>query len=372
MGKGKMGMMRQQLVEGCTSVPSCPVCGGCEKSSRQISQSPSAFTLVELLVVITVIGILVAMLLPAVQEARESAWRAQCANNLKQIGLAMHNYVSSHGVLPNSGWSKTGSYPADYSPLAKLLPYCENENLQNLIDFTIYPGGTSGLDPRLFAAARTPVSVFLCPGDSEVPTHQMTSGTATYVYAGSNYAMNGGSGMVTATQTNMAGTLTDGICRTDSRFGFQDITDGTTCTLAFTESLRGPCSGTLTGSVTPDMQVYCASPCSLSLAETAEAGGVAALQPSVTSWYDKRLATWLRGCLPTAPLMNGRFTPNSPIPDLTGGSARFTGPRSRHRGGVNACFCDGSVQFLGNGIDPKTWHALWTRAGDEPVSGNAY
>jgi prepilin-type N-terminal cleavage/methylation domain-containing protein/prepilin-type processing-associated H-X9-DG protein len=336
----------------------------------------SAFTLVELLVVITIIGVLIALLLPAVQAARESARRTQCSNNLRQLGLAMHNYVSAHDMFPNSAWSDAvHAYPLDYSPLAKLLPYCEQENLQGLIDYTVHPGGKFGLGhfgnaAQLRAIAGTVVPVFLCPSDQEKPLHSLVSDSVTVSFAGTNYAFNGGDG--TNSNTNMA-TAVDkgGICWPDAKIGYQEITDGTSHTIAFTESLRGP-GDTPALTPTPDVQVYCAAPCSISLAETAESEGVSALLPSVTGWNGTRLSQWLEGGLPTGPLMNGRFPPNSPIPDLTGGSAKLTGARSRHPGGVNACFCDGSTQFIADGICITTWRALWTRAGGEIISGNDY
>lgn len=112
-----------------------------------------AFTLVEVLVVIAIIGILIAMLLPAVQAAREAARRMQCSNNLRQMGLATHNYSATYNMLPNAGWPGT-VYPIDYSPLAKLLPFCEQSNLQDLIDFSINMGHAGRDD--LPAARRPP------------------------------------------------------------------------------------------------------------------------------------------------------------------------------------------------------------------------
>ncbi|MCA9160017.1 MAG: DUF1559 domain-containing protein, partial [Planctomycetales bacterium] len=135
--------------------------------SRSCStRSRLAFTLVELLVVIAIIGILVGLLLPAVQAAREAARRMQCTNNLKQIGLAVHNYASTYKeAIPNNGSLRTGGYPSDYSPLAKLLPFIEQANLENLIDYGIYMGhpALADLPPELRVAAGTRVPVFECP-----------------------------------------------------------------------------------------------------------------------------------------------------------------------------------------------------------------
>ncbi len=109
----------------------------------------------------------------------------------------------------------------------------------------------------------------------------------------------------------------------------------------------------------------------MATAQAVEANGLSGLT-GVSGWDGTRLSYWLRGCSPTGPVMNGRFMPNSPIPDITSGSAKITGPRSRHPGGVNASFCDGSVQFLVDSIDARTWHALWTKAGNEVISGSAW
>jgi prepilin-type N-terminal cleavage/methylation domain-containing protein/prepilin-type processing-associated H-X9-DG protein len=344
--------------------------------NQQISKSSRGFTLVELLVVITIIAILIALLLPSVQAAREAARKTQCSNNLRQLGIALHNYVGTYKILPNSGWTDIPhAYPTDYSPLAKLLPYYEQENLHGLIDYSTHPGGKFGLGhfgaaDRLRALAGTVVSTFLCPSDPETPLHEMVSDSVNVKFAGTNYAYSAGSGM--SANTNLAAsTRNDGLSWTDAKIGLQDISDGTSQTIAFTESLRGRCDTVPTGSM-PDVQVYRATPCTIALAEAAEAGGFAAIQSSITGWDSKRLSQWLESGLPTGPLMNGRFPPNSPIPDLTTGSARLCAARSAHNGGVNASFCDGSVQFLGNGIDPTTWHALWTRAGSEAISGDKY
>ncbi len=328
-------------------------------------QRPSAFTLVELLVVIAIIGILVGLLLPAVQAAREAARRMSCSNNLKQIGLAMHNYaVSNQEALPNAGWTGI-SYPNDYSPLAKLLPFAEQANLQDLIDFSINLGhpGRDDLPAALRPAAGTAVPIFLCPSDGQVPIHAMTlpSGTVLPV-AGTNYAMNHESGRAGGAYHPGFGEG-DGLCWVNAKVTLASIIDGTSHTLAFTESLRGPCdSPALTP--TPDVQVYraIASP---DLASTAETGGLAALLPRVTGWDGTRLSFWLRGSSPTGPVMNGRFTPNADYPDLTSRSSKVTAARSRHPGGVNAGMADGSVGFISETIEPDTWHALWTRAGQE-------
>ncbi len=132
----------------------------------------SAFTLVELLVVIAIIGILVGLLLPAVQSAREAARRMQCSNNLKQIALATHNYESSFKRLP----ALTGS--SSFSPQARVLPFIEQANLQNLIDFRqslfLGPAFAAQLNPAFAVPAGTVVPTFLCPSDAMDPRRPTT------------------------------------------------------------------------------------------------------------------------------------------------------------------------------------------------------
>ena len=325
----------------------------------------SAFTLVELLVVIAIIGILIALLLPAVQAAREAARRMQCANHLKQMGLAMHNYSDTFNMLPNAGYAGP-TFPNDYSPLAKLLPYSEQTALQDLIDFRINIGhpGSADLPVELRPAAATVVPMFLCPSDGEQPVHDSTGPSGAVIpLAGSNYAMNQGSGMDNVFHPSFS--AADGLCWVGAAVRIDHVKDGTTNTLCFTESLRGPCD-TPASTPVPDVQVYRAKVPS-SMAATAESGGLAALLP-VSGWDGTRLSSWLRGCAPAGPLLNSRFTPNAAIPDLTDRSDKVTAARSRHPGGVNACFCDGSVRFVAETIERTIWHALWTRTGSEVAS----
>lgn len=324
------------------------------------------FTLVELLVVIAIIGLLIALLLPAVQAAREAARRAQCCNHLRQLGLAMQNYHNAYQMLPNTGFFGP-TYPNDYSPLAKLLPFVEQQNLHNLVDFRITLGhvGREDLPECLWSAARTPVSLFLCPSDGQKTIHDLTLPSGRVIpVAGANYAMNQGSGL--DGMFNPGFGATDGLCWVGAEIRLDDVLDGTSNTLVFTESLRGP-GTSLSASDRPNHQIYRARAVP-TLIDVVEQQGLEALYPQVTGWDGTRLMFWLRGCSPTGPVMNGRLLPNSRIPDLVGGSEKVTAARSWHPGGVNACFCDGSVRFIAQTISATSWHAFWTRAGGEVVS----
>jgi prepilin-type N-terminal cleavage/methylation domain-containing protein/prepilin-type processing-associated H-X9-DG protein len=322
-----------------------------------------AFTLVELLVVIAIIGILIALLLPAVQAAREAARRMQCSNHLKQVSLGMLNYENVWSKFPNSG----NAMQDDYSPLARILPYLEQQSLSNLIDFRVNMGhvGKVDLPVALRPAAATVVPIFLCPGDAQEPVHDLKLFSEVIPYAGTNYAMNGGNAM--DGKTAIMGE-TNGICYCNAKIKFADIRDGTTNTLAFTEALIGPGDSPALGGA-PDIQAYravLASPSGLiSLANAADTGGIAVVLPQVKSWDGTRNVHWLRGYPPGGPVLIGRFPPNSPVPDLISRSARIGAARSRHPGGVNAAFCDGSVRFVQDTIALPVWHAMFTRAGND-------
>ncbi|NLS95738.1 MAG: DUF1559 domain-containing protein [Planctomycetaceae bacterium] len=127
-----------------------------------------AFTLVELLVVIAIIGILIALLLPAVQAAREAARRMTCSNNLHQLGIAVHNYLDTHKAFP---MNRTGKTLHNWSAMSMLAPYVEQANMHNMLDFSAYPytavtgAGTVADGSVNLPAARTVVAVFLCPSD---------------------------------------------------------------------------------------------------------------------------------------------------------------------------------------------------------------
>ncbi|WP_437223387.1 DUF1559 domain-containing protein [Planctomicrobium sp. SH661] len=318
---------------------------------------PRGFTLIELLVVIAIIAVLVALLLPAVQQAREAARRSQCKNNLKQLGLAVHNYESSHSVLPPG----TLGYPKVFSAHAQLLPYVDQAGLQNLLNFSFPPMTIFGTGPEVEsndAAARQVLPLMVCPSDgNRVPGE---------TYGGISYPANAGSainGTSTEADSNFASSRNaDGVIYSRSATRFRDIVDGMSNTVLFGEHLLGDgVSGAIPQGNDPKRRVIELTGGTQTTPSACEAAAGTAGQ-----WKGNRGAKWINGHTGDT-LYNHFYIPNSPTPDCQNGSHNYalTAARSAHTGGVQLSFCDGSVRFVSDNINLTTWRAISTRHGGE-------
>jgi prepilin-type N-terminal cleavage/methylation domain-containing protein/prepilin-type processing-associated H-X9-DG protein len=318
------------------------------------------FTLIELLVVIAIIGILIALLLPAVQKVREAANRAKCANNLKQIGLAMHNYHDTEGSFPPCYEKKVGPPPYDgvpsflfrWSALAKVTPYIEQDNLYKALDLTIplYIDTNLTVSPPNVPWVAKRIPIYECPSDPQAPIFPNFGPT--------NYLACMGSGANGGTHDPSKGDV-DGIFYTASRTRMGDITDGTSNTALMSESLKGPGGTPPSGSLpagSPLRQTLYASLPSAPMSEGACQGA--------STWQTDRNSKWADGDVPYGIYDHWR-TPNASIWDCVAGVYSWRGARSGHAGGVNLLLGDGSVRFVTNSISADTWRGLGSRNGGE-------
>jgi prepilin-type N-terminal cleavage/methylation domain-containing protein/prepilin-type processing-associated H-X9-DG protein len=309
---------------------------------RQTPQARWAFTLIELLVVIGIIGILVGLLLPAVQKVREAASRARCLNNLKQIGLACHNYHDTHQTLP-PGYTATAADPATtpgWGWAAYLLPYLEEDNLFRALNL----GQAVESSPGIQAT----VKIYVCPSDPipPGPVSIATSGGAVIALAGpSSYAA-----CVGGDESAVDGATAMGVFFRNSRVALTDIQDGTSNTILVGEKawLYSPhiWAGAINNAACPR------GPQNPNPAGGATSG-------------------------PSQDFILGHSHLNNAITDPDGGLDDFS---SSHPAGSNFLFADGSVRFIrsipgdipggGYTADSLTFQAMGTRAGGEVIGNN--
>ena len=355
------------------------------------------FTLIELLVVIAIIAVLIALLLPAVQAAREAARRAQCVNNLKQFGLAMHNYHSTNDVFPmgaslcNYNYGGGGAQFTtwnNWSAHAMMLGFLEQGSLYNSINFNMEGRGSDYASAANSSAYNAKIALFLCPSD----TNGGKVNDNCY-YASVGPTTNAGSD-TPPRPTNPAcpngyADPTSGVFAFRMAYSLADITDGSSNTIAFSEGRAGP----VTATVTPGAMImnaglsgsayflYAGQNPTLVLADLQTCSNQYNLSNtgniSVGHGHD-----WGIGGV-GATMFNTIVPPNSPQypwaacrTDCNGGcdgaSMDYSNAQSYHPGGVNALMADGSVRFLKNTVAINIYWALGTRANNEVISGDSY
>ncbi|QDU04852.1 DUF1559 domain-containing protein [Gimesia chilikensis] len=292
------------------------------------------FTLIELLVVIAIIAILIALLLPAVQQAREAARRSQCKNNLKQIGLALHNYHDNFRVFPPGDVRRTyGSGVQSWTTsqlgwIPRILPFLDQAPLYNQINFEMEHGVSAAPNNSL---RQEKLPALRCPSDSS----RQPSGS----YGPTNYMANRGH------ETNSGSDDYNSMFSMNSRVRIRDVDDGTSNTMMVSETFASAklCSEQPTGGA-------CPATC------TDYTGGA---QQGYSWFYASLYESHYYGTV---------MNPNSPTPDCGGGSSSTSAllaARSKHTGGVHVLLADGSVRFASDNIDNQLWRNI-----GNPQDGN--
>jgi prepilin-type N-terminal cleavage/methylation domain-containing protein len=337
------------------------------------------FTLIELLVVIAIISVLIALLLPAVQAAREAARRMQCINNLKQLGLAIHNYESTYSVLPPQQvltFTGTGvAWKSQWGVTSRLLPFAEQGPLVNALNYTLKTS-----DPANTTVVSTTVKLLICP--SEVNTQASTSTSATTgvvsAYGVSNYGWCEGDWYVFGGY---------GAVPNRSAFGpnmsrkYAAFTDGLSQTVLGAEvKTYVPAYHDCPSVVPPVMASPTAFPDPTSVIVTVAAAAFGCKAPASghTRWchgntfYDG----FTTALPPNTQSLSGLPAVDSDFvsEDEDDGGPTFSAvtARSYHPGGVNALIGDGSVRFIKNSIAWSTWRALGSVGGGEVISADSY
>lgn len=328
------------------------------------------FTLIELLVVIAIIAILIGLLVPAVQKVRESADRVKCANNVKQLALAMHTYHDSYHKFP---YARRVDYWDAYTWIHQLMPYFEQANAQALFYDLNDPNisaqtNCSGTDPRKIQGRTVVIPIVFCPSDTGPIVNEASN--TTWCRIRGNYRICMGPGdMYGAAIDSAQGPVGPGAFEVKVgqgvssasravQVGIGSIKDGTSQTILMAESLNSTVTGgNVWGGPIGDIHL-------------GNMGG------SMFSTYDTPNSSNADRPKGPCPQTQGAADYTAPCNSLGGqsyttpgdGTGARTAARSKHTSGVNVSFCDGSVRFIPDAIDAVVWRALGTRSGGEPTS----
>lgn len=315
------------------------------------------FTLIELLVVIAIIAVLIALLLPAVQQAREAARRSQCKNNLKQLGLAMHNYHDTFKVFPSASGGN------GFSPHSRVLPYLDQAPLYNTLNFqttTAISQGSLPVDANNAAAWVRNLTIFRCPTDVDNLPDPATVGGR------NNYWTNTGTGVLNGAPGATVGSTNYGMPENNgaiiqSRFlGLSDITDGASNTALMSEKRLGDGSNAIS---TPATDTYQPGTYPSNADEAYQLCMATDVNDLSLQGKSNIGVSWLAGS------NDSTFYFHAQPPN--GRSCRFPPSRmsssanSMHIGGVQVLLCDGGVRFVSSNINLGTWRAIGTRNGGE-------
>ena len=325
----------------------------------------AGFTLIELMVVVSIVGLLVGLLLPAVQQAREAARRLHCANNLKQIGLALNAYHAAYQTFPLNWRDNLKSPITDFacppfSALTRLLPYLDERPLYASINYQVqlYPLSVHETFPFVenTTSYLTSVSAYLCPSDDpSIPTRH-----------GSNYRGNYGVGPMPGT-TREHPDSGNGFYTLHAVLGAESFPDGLSHTVAYSERLKGTGGG---DRVRPERDFGNINYTPYSVVRDADYALEAARYASTKVFPFNRKAgfSWFISDFGSTSY-NHAQEPNGRIPDaiLGGSTCGVVTARSAHPGGVNSLTADGAVRFVKETIARKVWRGLGTRNGDELV-----
>jgi prepilin-type N-terminal cleavage/methylation domain-containing protein/prepilin-type processing-associated H-X9-DG protein len=332
-----------------------------------MNRNRSGFTLIELLVVIAIIAVLIALLLPAVQSAREAARRAQCVNNLKQLGLAMHNYIDSTNAVPLGRTLQSGAY-RPFSQQARVLAYMEQSTVFNSLNFSL-----SSYDPSNVTGAAISVNSFLCPSDAaiQIPTGQVLAG---YGWGGVNYRANEGTSVAMWYGADDPTNVNNGIVPPPNGLFYSDqlitlamVTDGTSNTAAFSEHVLGDFSNAV---ATDFSDTFEPGTHPLTSDDAYQMCLAVTVNNLAQQGYSNVGAPWIYGYHSTTSYWHSA-PPNSRS-CMFPPSRISTTANSRHPGGVNLGLADGSVRFIKSTINLPTWRALGTRNLGEVISADSY
>jgi prepilin-type N-terminal cleavage/methylation domain-containing protein len=303
--------------------------------SSNRSKSKSAFTLIEFLVVISIIAILIGLVLPAVQAARQSALRIQCMNNLRQIGLGVHNYETAFQTLPPGFISAIDSTSHDLGPgwgwASMMLPELDQIELFNEINFSLGIEAPENLTARIGR-----ISSFLCPSDTKPKLWSAVNPSSISTVPASVICQVAPSNYVGMSGVSETGPATDGLFFRNSKIAFRDISDGLSQTLAVGERAHPLAAATWTGAIT-----------AATLHDANDQIGTAIAPDS-------------------SAMVLGRFGPIAALGGIGSEPDQFS---SLHApSGITFFFADGHVSYLRSTVNPQTYAALCTRAGGEDLS----